>query len=1305
MTQPVVKIVLDTREAEQRAAAFAAKLNSTVGGGAAGATRLQGALNGVSGSIVQTGGAAQRLAQSLNAANNNASAGVGLFGKLKAALSGVAGQATSLGTSFAGLGGLAVAGGIAAIGTAAFVVGSQMADATAKVQAYKASLTTIIGDAGKASQAFNALASFAAKTPFTLDQAVNGFVKLKALGLKPTEEALTSYGNTSAAMGKTLEQMVEAVADATTGEFERLKEFGIKSKQQGDSVSFTFQNVTTKVKKSSEDIQNFLIGIGNTKFAGGMERQAATISGAISSLSDNIFLAFAKMGEGGFATALTKIITSLATGLQTVQPVLVGIGQIIGGILNFAAETVTGITSIFGAITGEGSGSITLMQALGATFNVIGQTVGVVGDLIGSAFRGVANVISWVTGGLRSMFGDAFGWLTGITPQVAGSVGLSFVGILRSVKFVAGAIPQLFAAAFEDVKKLFGSLGSIVSRLLSGDLSALKDVGSAFATSFKSSAGVMDGIVAKASKIASDTKGNQAALDRLTGRGKSTSKIDDFAGGSVVPGASAAGSGKDKKDKDAAAAAQRAKSIEEYWKTLNNAVDASKLLPLEAEKLTKWQELQKLYGDKLTEQDKAALEAAKGKIAAKLQEIALNKSITDMRETTRKLDNENLITAQKRTGLSEVEQKIEDALASRRVDALNAGATLADLATETWKADEQRLATALRTKGVYDAQAAALGRLKDISAKYSPDAERQGRLDAIATDRKDYLKAAEAQGISKGVQASVLRGMADAERSIGNEARVQFSDTISDLASQFGGKFGSVIQGLAKGLQALTQAAGGKSLGTGLLGSIANLIGKDSNGNNNAIGDAVSKANASMLDQLTGKAKLGGLKDGLNKMGSDIKGLFTKGGDFTKSLGSVLGNAGAGAQIGSMTAQVANPLLKAIGLKTSNTGAQIGGAIGGLTGNPLIAAAASVVGSIVGGLFKKTKKGSATIGFNGYGNLDTTSLTGNSSKMKEAASGAAGSVISGLQTIADALGGELTGTPSVSIGLRDGKYRVDTTGSGKTKKSSTVKDFGKDGAEDAIAYAIQDALKDGVLTGISAFSAQVLKSATDIDAATKIAANYENVLKELRSIDDPIAGIVESITKPIDALRKSMVKLGASTADLNNVDRYRTEMLKKAKDEQLATLRDLQDGLFGTDTGVSALDQLTAKLGALTAFEADLSSGKTIDQDAFSKTVEAVKGLAGDVYGTSTSQAQDIFARLNSDVAKALQVTGDNFDAKAQADQLTAQTAVLSDQLGQAVLTNDYLRQITEMMAANGAAAIYGGSTTRAVNGQYVSAY
>ena len=41
---------------------------------------------------------------------------------------------------------------------------------------------------------------------------------------------IKSYGDTSAALGKDLSQMIEAVADAATGEFERLKSLASKPK-------------------------------------------------------------------------------------------------------------------------------------------------------------------------------------------------------------------------------------------------------------------------------------------------------------------------------------------------------------------------------------------------------------------------------------------------------------------------------------------------------------------------------------------------------------------------------------------------------------------------------------------------------------------------------------------------------------------------------------------------------------------------------------------------------------------------------------------------------------------------------------------------------------------------------------------------------------------------------------------------------------------------------------------------------------------------------------------------------------------
>lgn len=148
------------------------------------------------------------------------------------------------------------------------------------------SLKTVTGSNAAAEREMAWLKDFAKETPFGLAQATQGFVKMKALGLDPTRAALTSFGNTASAMGKDLNQMIEAVADASTGEFERLKEFGIKAKKEGDQVSLTFQGVTTTIQNSAADITKYLEDIGNTSFGGAMEERAKTLDGTIAALGD-----------------------------------------------------------------------------------------------------------------------------------------------------------------------------------------------------------------------------------------------------------------------------------------------------------------------------------------------------------------------------------------------------------------------------------------------------------------------------------------------------------------------------------------------------------------------------------------------------------------------------------------------------------------------------------------------------------------------------------------------------------------------------------------------------------------------------------------------------------------------------------------------------------------------------------------------------------------------------------------------------------------------------------------------------------
>ncbi len=95
--------------------------------------------------------------------------------------------------------------------------------------------------------------------------------------IDPSEEALTSYGNTASAFSKNILDFVEAVADATVGEFERLKSFGIKANTLTNEVKFTFAGVTTTVKKNATDIEKYLRSLGDIKFARAMSEQMKTI--------------------------------------------------------------------------------------------------------------------------------------------------------------------------------------------------------------------------------------------------------------------------------------------------------------------------------------------------------------------------------------------------------------------------------------------------------------------------------------------------------------------------------------------------------------------------------------------------------------------------------------------------------------------------------------------------------------------------------------------------------------------------------------------------------------------------------------------------------------------------------------------------------------------------------------------------------------------------------------------------------------------------------------------------------------------
>ena len=313
---------------------------------------------------------------------------VGLGDKGKKAERDVNKSTDSMGKGFKGLSSTVktLGGVIAGLGLVA--LGKSFSDTVTKTELLKGSLVTMTGSTENASLAFDKLLNFASTTPFTLDQSVNAFTKLTALGLTPSERALQSYGNTASAMGKDMMQMIEAVADASTGEFERLKEFGIKAKKQGDDVSFVFQGVTTTIGANATEIQEYLLGIGETNFAGAMENQMTRLPGLFSNLSDQVTKFFLAIGDAGGVSILAGAVAGLSGGMEyltnNLDMVKTGV-EIMAVVL--LAQLAPAIVGAIGGLTTY-IGTVGLATAATTAFNsalaLLGGPVGAIAMVIGA---------------------------------------------------------------------------------------------------------------------------------------------------------------------------------------------------------------------------------------------------------------------------------------------------------------------------------------------------------------------------------------------------------------------------------------------------------------------------------------------------------------------------------------------------------------------------------------------------------------------------------------------------------------------------------------------------------------------------------------------------------------------------------------------------------------------------------------------------------------------------------------------------------------------------------------------------------
>lgn len=191
-------------------------------------------------------------------------------------------------------------------------VGRQIIEVRSEFERYFAVLKTSLGSAEAANKEFNMIREFAAETPFSVRQLTDSFVKLTNQGFKPSKEQLRQLGDLAASTGKDFDQLTEAIIDAQTGEFERLKEFGIRAKKEGDKVTFTFKEQETQVDFTSDSIQKYILGLGELEgVSGSMAAISETLGGKISNLGDSWDTLLYNMGESSVFRGAVDLLSRM----------------------------------------------------------------------------------------------------------------------------------------------------------------------------------------------------------------------------------------------------------------------------------------------------------------------------------------------------------------------------------------------------------------------------------------------------------------------------------------------------------------------------------------------------------------------------------------------------------------------------------------------------------------------------------------------------------------------------------------------------------------------------------------------------------------------------------------------------------------------------------------------------------------------------------------------------------------------------------------------------------------------------------
>jgi phage-related protein len=336
-------------------------------------------------------------------------------------------------------------------------LGESFISSNADMETYENTLTTVMKSHKKAVETLQWATKFAASTPFEIPEIVDATAKLTAYGIN-AKNVMSDIGNMASVMGKPLDQAVEAVADAQTGELERLKEFGITKQQLMNKSKELYGKELVNSKGQITDMQllnKTLFAVMEERYKGGMDMASKSFKGLESNAEDAMGTLTRTLGK--------PVFDKFKQGLQSVVPVMSAITSYVKGDLSgaskglvdqFGQDKANKIMDFFGKVK-EGvqdakkwilSFQPTIQNVITIFQNMI-PAIEPIGQLLVGAFLGVAKVLppvlNYITG-----IASAFTKWEGFVPVVLGLVSAiaTYQGILKAI--------TIYETVYQSIQKV-----------------------------------------------------------------------------------------------------------------------------------------------------------------------------------------------------------------------------------------------------------------------------------------------------------------------------------------------------------------------------------------------------------------------------------------------------------------------------------------------------------------------------------------------------------------------------------------------------------------------------------------------------------------------------------------------------------------------------------------------------------------------------------------------------------------------------------------------------------------------------------